>query len=288
MRLKPRIFRKPQLTHPLARGFVGYWLHNEGSGLITNDLSGNSNYGAITEATWGGDGLLFNGADSFANIGTLGIFGDEATDQELIGGTFIVRFKTTSTAIQSLFGHRDDEALPSRLELNLNLDGFSEQNTGYIDFEWQLSANAGMRYQAAFNTGFQDGNWHEIAITARMNTGGIGTRIWLDGVELTGLIQSRDNWNVFDLFNLDFGMYIGGNNNAGALIRPFDGTISDTKFYNRVLLDGEILNLCRDPYILFRQDPAWMGQAAAAPAGTTPKGPLTHPLYGPFAGPIAC
>ena len=28
--------------------------------------------------------------------------------------------------------------------------------------------------------------------------------------------------------------------------------------------------------------------AAGAPPGTVPKGPLTHPLYGPFAGPIAC
>ena len=47
MILKPRPFRKPNLGHPLARSLVGYWLMNEGSGNIVNDLSGNGKIGTF-------------------------------------------------------------------------------------------------------------------------------------------------------------------------------------------------------------------------------------------------
>ncbi len=42
------------------------------------------------------------------------------------------------------------------------------------------------------------------------------------------------------------------------------------------------------PRIIYPSSQFINSVAAGAPPGTVPKGPLTHPLYGPFAGPIAC
>ncbi len=70
---------------------------------------------------------------------------------------------------------------------------------------------------------------------------------------------------------------------AGTL---WGGQIDDVSIYNRALLAIEIAELYRKPDLLIRQYHV-LGKAPVV-AGANPKGPLTHPLYGPFAGPIAC
>ena len=68
---------------------------------------------------------------------------------------------------------------------------------------------------------------------------------------------------------------------------PMDGNINRVSIYERALCVGEIAELNDNPDLPIQQEPlVWLGQAPVG--GTTPKGPLGHPLYGPFAGPIAC
>jgi len=73
MILKPRLFIKPNLGHPLARGLVGYWLMNEGSGNKVFDLSGNGNTGTFTNSVdlqpgESGPVLHANGVDELVSI----------------------------------------------------------------------------------------------------------------------------------------------------------------------------------------------------------------------------
>ena len=53
MILKPRLFRKPNLSHPLSGGLVGLWLMNADSGNTVQDLSGNGHTGLLSGgASW--------------------------------------------------------------------------------------------------------------------------------------------------------------------------------------------------------------------------------------------
>ena len=252
MRLKPRIFRKPQLTHPLARGLVAYWLHNEGSGLITNDVSGNGNYGTITGATWQGDALTFDGDNDFIDMGI---------NISLGTGPF--------TLLGWYNGNQDE-----------NFIGFMGAIDGGNGYSLQLHRGDVRHWvNGVFTTGsisVRGDIWHQVAITRNGTTG----RIFVDG--------SQDGSDfVTDAGNVDTGQNtLIGDWGGGAAFRV-SGLIRDVLIYRRELLSFEIQQLKRDPYILFRQDPAWMGQVAVV-VGANPKGPLTHPLYGPFAGPIAC
>ncbi len=255
MRLKPRIFRKPQLTHPLARGLVGYWLHNEGSGLITNDLSGHGNYGAITGATWVGDGLSFDATDV--------VTANDSLIALPTGFTIIVEYKVGDVSTRrSLAEQGLDTTTGFMLEVSPGSvptfwTGFSNITGG--------SSPVGMRTTIA-------GVWDGAALLST---------IYQDGVFKN---SGADTLTAAVTDDLLIGKAVWA---AGSEVHHFNGIIYDVKIYNRALSAGEILRLYRDPYILFRQDPAWMGQAAVV-VGANPKGPLTHPLYGPFAGPIAC
>ncbi len=238
MRLKPRIFRKPQLTHTLARGLVGYWLHNEGSGLITNDVTGNGNYGAVTGATWIGEGLNFDGNDKLL-VPYAAVLDNPASF------TLIVRARSNiAGSAYTDFGHI------------MNMGGFTNDGYGIT-----VSA-ASNKVHAYYNSDLSlscdtdlDTNWHVYAITFD----GANLILYRDGVPQGS--PAAVGVGVIDNDPLAFGVQSKG----GSVARFFDGIISDSSMYSRHLSAGEILRFSRDPYILFRQDPAWMGQAAAAP-----------------------
>ena len=59
--------------HPLARGLVGCWLLNDGSGSSIRDISSKNNHGTLINGpTWTGSkfggGLDFDGTDNYVNI----------------------------------------------------------------------------------------------------------------------------------------------------------------------------------------------------------------------------
>lgn len=239
MRLKPRIFRKPQLTHPLARGLVGYWLHNEGSGLITNDLSGNGNYGFVSGATWVGEGLDFVGGSS-----------------QFVGDT------------QELIPFGTEQQTTLGAWMRTTIDGstiavLAMANTGSSN-DWRalLIASGGFaRASSRFNlaqanatgsTNIADGKWHFLVATFTTNT---LRQIYVDGVLVntntaaSGWDLTFNRWSIGRLPDLTPGSF-------------FTGNVRSAFVLDRALSSGEIFRLYMDHYILFRQDPAWMGQAA--------------------------
>ncbi len=74
-------------SHPLARGLVGYWLFNEGSGNKVFDLSGNRNTGTLVADTHFvpgkfGPALSYDGTGDSVVMGAVNTFGD--TDYTLV------------------------------------------------------------------------------------------------------------------------------------------------------------------------------------------------------------
>jgi len=72
--LKPTRGIRLNKSHPLARGLVGCWLFNEGSGGQVYDLSGNGGDGTITGAVWSagkfGSALDFDGGTDVISVGS--------------------------------------------------------------------------------------------------------------------------------------------------------------------------------------------------------------------------
>jgi len=262
MRLKPRIFRKPQLTHPLARGLAAYWLLNEGTGRIVNDLSGNGNYGIfVGDLFWTGGrngvALNFPGSNDYINVSDSSELRFDSATQDF----------SMFAVVQSNVGVPDDVIIDKR---DANDDGWVLRTvSGAV---W-LSVN-GIDVKGTIDIG--DGNCHFVGAVADRSGNG---QVYIDGVadgapvDVSGQAMST---------SVDIRI---GRSTIGA--NEWNGLMEIVYIYNRILSASEVHQLHRDLYILFRQDPVWMGQAPVV-VGANPKGPLTHPLYGPFAGPIAC
>jgi hypothetical protein len=66
----------------------------------------------------------------------------------------------------------------------------------------------------------------------------------------------------------------------------WDGYIAFFTIWLRYLPDAELKELHNNPTALYGNSPARLYEFPAPAAGTTPKGPLGHPLKGAFGGPI--
>ena len=68
----------------------------------------------------------------------------------------------------------------------------------------------------------------------------------------------------------------------------WEGDIVMAVRHGRALQDSEVYALQRDPYQLLKPaTPEFYFTPFPAGALTNPKGPFTHPLFGPFSGPIS-
>ncbi len=249
MRLKPRISRKPQLTHPLARGLVGYWLHNEGSGLITNDVSGNGNYGIITGATWTSQGLSFNGSSDSVD------FGDVLDQDGSTPFSIVVRVEKPNTT----------ERYVASKQINASpFEGWSLSQSDRLFFQVVNNITNNRILASTAASTISANTLHLVAVTYDGSKDVSGVKFYIDGVRSA----TTTIFNTLTGSSTTTAQFSLGSRNS--VTQFWDGTIDFTMIYNRLLLAGEIQALYRDPYILFRQDPAWIGQAAVVAGVTIP------------------
>ena len=258
MRTKPRPFSKPNLGHPLARGLGGYWLMNEGSGLILNDLSGNGNYGDVTGATWQGEGLGFSGNPDHVSMGNV-----LAAPLQL---TIIGWVNLTSTTNETILG----KGLGTVGNREYMLAIISGKIQGFVADESEGDVDT-----IAGDTTIDTNVWFQAAMT----WDGTTLIVYKDGVA-DGSVGTSVNSGDIEAGTRD--LRIGSNFGTQFL----DGTVSTVSMHDRALSASEILQLYRKPYILFDRSHLPLWQSGGAPPATNPKGPLTHPLWGPFAGPL--
>ena len=222
--VKPPYWAKINFLHPLARGLVGCWLFNEGTGNKVIDLSGNGNNGTLLNPSWTGgkDGhaLSFNGnADliyvpSAPNLNPASI--------TLMGWVYPTALGTNPRIISK------------ELTVGINQYGLLS-SAGTYRLCWATTSGDHDLFAGSVNLN----TWQFIVGTIDSSKG----CIYKNGV-LQGSLATATPIPITDL------SLVIGNSGLSSPTRGFPGLISSVMIFNRALLIEEIKWLYREPYVV--------------------------------------
>ncbi len=245
-KMKPPVSAKPNKSHPLARGLVGLWLLNEGSGNKVFDLSGNGNIGSATGIVWTpgkyGSALEFT-ADSTDTVncgtgamnsvvGTMIMF---ANISEAWDATDAKYNATVNKGI--IFDRGWGLCIYEKSAITgIYLNGWTRNAAGYFEM------TADLDFLPTWNVG----EWHMIGV--RLDSANLMSTIW-DGAIHNSATTNRPP-ALADLITRNF--YIG---DCGSSEVSWPGSVSHVLAYNRALSASEIAQLYREPFCMFK-DPA--------------------------------
>jgi len=254
---KPPIGSKINFGHSLARGLIGCWLFNEGSGDKVFDYSGQSNHGTITNvaaqsATSGwnaaprGGTHIFDGSNDYITIPSL----------ISVPGDFSVLFwmmNNNTTSFDDIFYFSDNV---SKLCEGV-IYGSATPKYFYVR---DASNNLA---QAPTNISVRDGLYHFCVYTfIRSTTIGQSYTDSIAGVPFTGHLMPL----TFAAATNFIAKQVNG--------AQFKGGISSLFIFNRALSTSEIAYLYAFPYCMFDyQYPIYWGIGAPPPppSGFTPR-----------------
>jgi len=235
MLLKPTRGSLLNKSHPLARGLVGYWLLNEGSGNKVFDLSGNrKNLDFYNSPIWSpgkfGSAILFDdGSSQFIGRSLVGTALPTAAPMTMICW-FNSNDTTTNQVLMSIGDNGGNEnmfALSARGDVDQTVRAVLRSTAQ----SWVYSASAST---------FSANTWHQAAAVFASST---SRTVYLDRVagtpETTSCIP----------LGLD-AIAIG----RGERATPFgymSGLISYAMIWNRALSASEIDLLYREPFCMF-------------------------------------
>lgn len=241
------------LSHPLARGLVGYWLPMASAGSKLLDLSGNNNHAVLpnttSRPTWirsrVGPALSFDGND-IANIGSTG----------LLGANYSF----------SIF---------SRIRVNGDHFGFifvgstgNVFNVGLFSYTvptLSLGLYVSNAYKTSSAGALVIGQWRTVGVTFQENGSGENVIFYVDGENFSNNTWATSLANTLD--NTAIG--VDSRDLSG---QHLSGDIGDILLYNRALSASEVRQLYDNPYALLR--PKSSLQLGKAPAAT-PEEPST-------------
>jgi len=227
-------------AHPLAKGLVGCWLMNEGSGNKIYDLSGNGNDGTFVNHTaWvpgrTGPALTFDGVDDHV------VVPNKASLNPISALTISVWVNQKATSVGqsaniSNIAGKTSSSYGYELRLTSDVLYFLIEQGGWIG----LSGNT-----------LNLNQWYHIVGTYDKSN----MKLFVDGGLVNSLAESAD-------IRVDTGSFYVGSRTASA--RYFNGLIDDVRIYNRALSEQEVQQLYLNPYAMFEQYPVWRDYVAAA------------------------
>jgi len=232
--LKPVLGSQIRLGHPLAKGLVGCWLMNEGSGDKVQDLSGNQRTGTLSStATW-------SAADSGPGVNCAANGQKITTVIPVLGptGTCVIRFNGNAT--------------PATLGRFFAAEGgtasFYLSRSTSTALQFEIGGIGGIvTYGALWGTG-----WHTIVVT------------WDDAANLrTHYLNGKyvDQTTTAFVFPTNFTSFTIGDRVAND--RTVGGQFSWFSLFNRVLSASEIAQLYREPFCMFGKRKTWWSYAGA-------------------------
>jgi hypothetical protein len=225
--LKPTRGIQLNRNHPLARGLVGYWLLNEGTGRMVFDLSGNNAVGQLQgDPSWTagrfGSTLDFDGSGDFITV-------ENYTKAD-------ISVKTISAWINSRDLTTWDRivGMPNTATNKWTIVIYNN-GIGYDD-------NAANNMAVSTNI-LLTNTWSHIAV---VDNGTIGeTKIYLDGV-LQSVTEEVNNCGVGGSQ-----LCIGARTTQTA--NYFNGFIDNVMIFDRILSAAEIAHLYREPFCMFER-----------------------------------
>lgn len=238
--MKPPMGSQIDFSHPLARGLVGCWLMNEGSGNKIYDLSSNGNDGTLKNGpVWkpGRDGvaLSFDGTDDYVDCGNRLVL-------------------SISQALTILAWVKINGAQQNKGIITKYYAGGGKRSYGIYTDENSLTRKVTFTYQRNAGTYTAD----DTVTSASQLSDNIFTQVacvFIPSTSATVFMNGvRDAQDVVDIQSGIAGstanLWLG---NSGDNQR-FSGLISSVSIYNRALSAAEIQDLYVNPYA-FIHDP---------------------------------
>jgi len=241
---KPSLGTPINFSHPLAKGLVGFWLFNEGSGDLVQDLSENDNHGTLknmafpstTTSGWGpGENdadINFDGNDdyvSIANNSILNITG-EITIELLVKGRNLRSDKWCGLVTKGGYYHDSTgyDLIMMDGRLRFELYGLTTNN---IDIYTTISDDVLYHIIAVYNL---------ATIEIFKNGKTVGS------VASTGVVST--NTDVLSI------------GRRSEVTDELNGIITYIKIYNRALTSMEIEELYINPYGIFERQKFGLSQ----------------------------
>lgn len=242
--LKPVLGSRLQLGHPLARGLVGCWLFNEGTGNKVADLSGNKNDGMFqgTSPSWSagkfGSTVLLPGTDEYIEVDA------HANSRNAITVSAWVKNNTATWAAPGVIVSKRSAYIlyptsgQTKIEFICYIDTVYSTSGSYVVPDITI--------------------WHNYVGTFDGTT----IKIYVDGI-------LRNSADVPGIIDADAGVLCIGRDDG--LARYLNGLISDVAICNRALSVADIQSLYRDPFQMFEREPIelWSAANSGAPPGQT-------------------
>jgi len=210
--------------HPLARGLVGYWLMNEGSGSSVKDISGKRNHGVlVNRPQWtgfkSGGAIDFNGTDQYIEIQHDNSFNN---DYISISGWFISR---RHVKYQELIRKGDNSGSQSFSVIFGYPDADDIRLSIFINSNWRHGTPVALQLNKLYHVvGTYDGS---------------NIRLYLNGVEVAPYGYTGTMTVSPDVVNI-------ARRSSGD--REFDGIIDHIRIYDRALLSSEAKQLYQEPF----------------------------------------
>ena len=236
---KPLLGTPLRKGHPLARGLVGYWPLLEGTGKLTEDLSGNGHDGTFIDGPiWipGQHGPAVEFSDNAIDCGDY-IYTGCSTALTIVCKA---RYDGSGSSLARLIDKYPGPSIYHFLA-GTNMGFYGTIGGGIVDKRWNTSPCAigdyitwafvlGEGYQHCYRNGILSDN---------QLSDGAHNGVYSDGGAVNG--------------------YIG--NRASDMGRNWDGPIDYVYIYNRALSASEIQQLYYDPFCMFERMPIhkWAG-----------------------------
>lgn len=231
---KPILGRQINWSHPLAKGLVGCWLANEGSGPLYDITQYQRDYimTLYAGANWtsGKYGHAINYASSSSQYAQV-----DKCPLTAWGFTIACWFLSVDITNQQVFFWVGDSALTAD-HCYLNLKNGTDVIATYAPGGTAANATATKSYSA--NT------WH-LAVAAFDDA---WCKVWLDGGNSAVASGITKPWMIPDRTGL-------GRACDASPGYHLDGKIGVAYIWNHVLTDLQVAQLYREPFCMFKKDP---------------------------------
>ncbi len=240
---EPTFGQMLNLGHWATDGLVFYWRGIEAGEAVDKSLY--RNHGAITGATWVGDGLFFDGSNNdVVDLGSDSLIPstddwtfhaiirpDASSDQDTLFSQYLSGVGNGRILIQ-----QSDDSGPITISIFLG----SDPALGSIFVNPTTAVVAGMTYHVTFTRRYRTFSVYINGVFENSTTEA-GTRQILQTGNVLGIRSGSNPYN--------------GNYDTST---RWNGLMSDIKIYNRALSDSEIQALYINPGLPMQQQPIWL------------------------------
>ena len=240
---KPPAGSQVDWGHPLTRGLVGAWFCLDPGNMMSFDSGPMALHGVLTSVTHvttekNNPSWHFNGSSSLISVANARLPNIPFNSQP---GTWLVSFRTTSTARQSIvFRGSSGSSRPSG---GIYHDSFANSGPTFAGLDG--SGNA-----IAISEGVMrnDGKWHTLVACWDQSSGKV-CNLYRNGALVVSGTTSK-SWS-FGANDLRLG------NSADAFWGKFTGEIDKFLVWNRFLSASDVLWLYTEPYTMLRGPDVW-------------------------------